>query len=118
MANRGLSAGAITVLGSSTFEMYHLLSFDFSTPVYLTDAPYDITYGGNVYLSDAMLLSIPSITESLKIKPETINIGLSSANYLNFVLLLSEAKNAETIIYKYLPNIPEAIVSFKGYKDS
>ena len=45
MANRGLSAGAITALGAETVEFYNLLRIDFSTPLYYTDAPYDIDYG-------------------------------------------------------------------------
>lgn len=121
MADRGLSAGAITNLGASTVEMYHLLRIDFSTPVYYTTAPYDITYddgdGSQTYLSVGTLLRVPDATESLKIKPQTISVSLSGAQAAVFSLLLSEDKNADTYITKYIVASSEGVLIFKGSTD-
>lgn len=122
MANRGLSAGAIAELGAKAVEMYSLLRIDFSTPVYYTTAPYDILYndgdGTQRYSSLGVLLRIPTITESLKIKPETLTISLSGAVAAVFPLLLLENKNAPVYVSKYLVGVAEGVLLFKGFTDS
>lgn len=117
MASRGLSAGAITELGASEVEMYHLLRIDFSSPLYYTTAPYDITYDGNLYLSSAVLFSIPDVLESLKIKPGATNIGLSGSVQAIHALLLSESKNIDVYIYRYLISTAETVLMHKGFTD-
>ncbi len=76
MANRGLSAGAITELGAQDVEIYHFLRIDFSTPVYFSTAPHAIDYddgdGVQTYTPLGILLTVPDVSESLKIKPGTI----------------------------------------------
>ena len=122
MANRGLSAGAIAALGGKTVEFYHLLRLDFSTPLYFTNAPHDINYndGGGLqtYTSSANLIKIPVITESLKIKPQASNIGLSGAAASNIILMLTEDKGADVYITRYLPSLDEGFLIFKGFTDS
>jgi hypothetical protein len=117
MANRGLSAGAITELGADNVEFYHLVRMDFSTPLYYTTAPYNITYGGNIYLSSVVLMDVPDVVESLDIKPGTISIGLSGATAAVHALLLSESKNVDVYIYRYLIGVAEAVVLFYGFTD-
>lgn len=117
MADRGLSAGAITALGAGNVEFYHLVRMDFSTPLYYTTAPYDITYDGDVYLSHVVLMKVPDIAESLDIKPGAINIGLSGATASVHALLLSESKNVDVYIYRHIISVPETVLLFKGFTD-
>ncbi len=118
MADRGLSAPAVTAYGARTVEFYHLLRIDFSTPVYITNAPYDISYGGNTYLSSSLILNFPTITESLKIRPETLKLSLSGATTGVYALLLLEEKGADTYIYRHMPSIPETTLMFQGFTDN
>ncbi len=118
MAQRGLSAAAIAELGNARVEFYHLVRIDFSTPVFYTTAPYDIDYAGNTYQSLGALLSVPDITESLKIKPGTVSLKMSGALQSMHALLLSESRNANVYIYRYMPSVGEAVLLFRGFTDS
>ncbi len=86
-------------------------------PLYITNASYDIASGGNTYLSSSLILSFPTITESLKIRPETLKLSLSGATEAVYALLLLEAKNADAYIYRHMPSIPETTLMFQGFTD-
>jgi hypothetical protein len=120
MADRGLSAAAITALSSRAVEFYSLVRIDLSTPLYFTTAPYDIVFDGKTFLS-GIISKIPVITESLKIKPSTLNLKLSGASLLVHALGFASYKNKEVYIYQHILNVSggtETVLTFKGYIDS
>jgi len=118
MSNRGLSAASISALQARSVEFYHLLRFDFSTPLYYTTAPYNITYNGNVYSSSAIISDVPEIREQLKISPTTINIEWSGVSLASQAVLLLNYRNVSVYIYRYLASTRDAFLMYKGFIDS
>lgn len=117
MADRGLSASALTELAASEVGFYHLVRMDFSTPIYHTTGPHDITYDSNTYISNAVIDGIPGISETLKIKPNTISLKLGGALLSVHSLMLGNYKNAGVYIYRYLVSTGETVLIFKGFID-
>ena len=119
MTDRNLSAGALTELAAANVEFYYLVRFDFSTPIYLTTAPRDITHDSKNYLSSGLLSKIPDFSESLKIKPQTISIDFSGATLTSHALpITNNFRNVDVYIYRYLVDSGDTFLVFKGYIDS
>lgn len=118
MADRGLVAGDLTALGGATVETYNLVKLNFTSPLYYTDAPYDISYGGNTYVSSGVLLKVPRITESIQIKPNTITLKLSGVTAAVHALFNAHYRNTEVTIYRYIKSTGNAVPIFLGFMDS
>lgn len=123
MADRGLSANAITLLGASTVTFYHLLRVDFSTKLYYTDAPHDISYddgdGAQTYVSSANCPEFPDIKESLGIKPSSLSFKFTGTAANHALTLTENYKNAPVYIYRSIGiDASEVIKLFEGYLDS
>jgi len=116
--NRGLSSADITALESPSVEFYHIVRFDFSTPLYYTTAPRNITYNGNTYQSSAIITKVPDIKEQLKISPGTISIEWSGASTASLAVpLTNNYRNVNVYIYRYLAATGNAFLIFKGFID-
>lgn len=118
MASRGLSAGIITALGGSHVESWHLVRMDFITPLYYTNAPYDIDYDGNTYLSNALISELPNLNESLKIKPNTITLKFGGAALSTHALMLGKYTGVDVYVYEYLPSLTDAFLKWQGIIES
>lgn len=114
---RELSTEILNELDSEVVEFYHLVKIDFTTTLYYTTAPYDITYGGNIYISNAILSKIPSIKETMSIKPGTITLTLDGAYIESHTLMLQDYVGVGVEIYSYFPTIDDTILKFDGLID-
>lgn len=118
MANRDLTSASITALGSDNVEFYHLLELAFDTPLYYTNAPYDIVYDGNTYISSPIVKNLPDANESLKIKPSSFPIDLSGVAEATHALVLTENyKNKAVNVYRYIVATEQAVILYAGYCD-
>lgn len=88
--SRGIHADVITELAKDSFDMAHLVSIDFSAPVYLTDHAYDISHGGNDYVSSSHLLGLSPVNETGESQASTFTINLSGVEQSFISTLLSE----------------------------
>lgn len=87
---RSVSSGVSTEIQELDIRPFHLVRFGFATPVYLSGAPYDISHGGNTYLSNGHLLSVPrSISEDWAISNRTHTITTSAADQALLSVVLS-----------------------------
>jgi len=108
----------LSLLSSDIIVPYFLVRLDFSLggPVYVTDAPYDIVYGGNTYTADGGLLNLSPPKAEADISRDLFNIVFTdSTNELREQLayestgvpayVVAGFVNAETseIIPEYLP---------------
>lgn len=116
---RGLSTAVKAALAADKVEYYHLVKFGFpGGSLYYTTCPYDIDYGGNTYVSSAILTKIPDVKESLKISPSTFSLTTAGANLAMQALSLADNKlNAEVLIYLYIPSETTGILINKGFID-
>ena len=117
MADRGLTSAAITALGTSPVEFHNLLRIDFSTPLYYTDAPYDIVYNGNTYESTANIDKFPDIKESLGIKPNSITFKFTGTLANHALTLTEDYRNVEVYYYRYFVTDDSVITMFYGFMD-
>lgn len=71
----------------------HLLKIDFTSgPVCFTDAGYDITFGGNTYLANGLLLGMdsPKFTSELRIGEISVSFGAADQSVLALLLNTSQ----------------------------
>jgi hypothetical protein len=88
--SRGLSAGAIALLASDTAHIQSLLYFGFSSPIYITDADFDIAYGGNTYSASSDILNIGDVKETSEIRVNTLRIDLSGISQAWIAIALGQ----------------------------
>tara|TARA_R110002020_G_scaffold475783_1_gene712304 strand:+ start:1410 stop:1982 length:573 start_codon:yes stop_codon:yes gene_type:complete len=90
--SRGVASATATELATKSFNIVNLLEFQgiggASERLYLTDAPVDITNGGNTYVSTRGMMGVGDITEEETIKIESIEITLSGVESANVKLFL------------------------------
>ena len=111
---RGYTTESITALADNP-ELYQLSSFAFSTPLYYTTAPYDITYDGNLYISSPIVPTLPVVKETLSMKPNTLDIPFSGAPLANQSLLLTENfNNVDVNIYKHVVATEQTLLEWEG----
>jgi len=88
--SRTIHADTITELAKDSFQMAHLLKLDFSTPVYVTECPMDLTYGGITYNSSSALRGISSVTETSEVQVGSVSVSLSGVNQAYISILLGQ----------------------------
>lgn len=88
--SRGVASATATELATKSFNIVNLLEFQNigGSNTYLTDAPADITYSSNTYLSTRGMLGVSDITEENEIKIESVDISLSGVDTANVKLFL------------------------------
>jgi len=119
---RTIASSTLTKLQSTDFVLTHLLKIDLSTPLYLTENPFNITYDGNTYQTSASLVSVGSVTESTDLKVGEINITFSGVDTSVLQTILSQNLiNRQVQTWKVVVNdetgaiIGDPIPSFTGY---
>jgi len=85
---RTVNATTLTALQSDQVRLAHLVRFDFSTTLFLTNAPFPITYDGDTYLAAGHFLSLDTTqeTQDLRVGSMTINISGVDQSYLSIFL--------------------------------
>jgi hypothetical protein len=88
--SRGISGATATELEKQSFNIVNLLEFQNigGANTYITDAPADIDYAGNTYLSTKGMLGVSDIQEEENIKIESMDITLSAVDSANVKLFL------------------------------
>jgi hypothetical protein len=92
--SRSLDATTIAVLNSNQFITVELIEFDLSTPIYLTNAQFDIvatttTSGGSqTYLAQGNFMAYSGVREIDELRINNINVTFSGATntYINIAL--------------------------------
>ena len=91
---RGLTSAVKTELATGNIAPVRLIEFGFSTPVYLTNASFDITSSvsgsSRTYLSNGHLKSVGGINETSKPSKNSLSIGLSAVDTTYVGIALNE----------------------------
>ncbi len=75
-----------------------LVALDFTpTPVYLTDTPYDIEYGGNVYLATGQLLKVGALAQTMDIRVASTNIEFDAVDPSLVAILRNVSQNNRAV---------------------
>ena len=107
---RGLSSAVKTELATGTLDPVYLVDIEFATPVYLTNAPFDITSSvsgsSQTYLSNGHLRSITGANETNRPTKNSLSFSLSGVDQTYIAIALNEnIINANVSLYKgYLDN--------------
>ena len=102
---RGLSSSVKTELATGVIDPVLLVEIEFGTPVYLTNAPFDITSSvsgsSRTYLTNGHLKNITGINETNKPTKNSLQLTLSGVDQTYISIALSEnIINAEVYIYR------------------
>jgi len=90
MAGRGMSAAMLAEIEKPSVRLVHLIKFELTTTVYLTDAHKNITFESNEYENIGHLLSIGTVVESLEIKVNKTSLTLSGVDQAFISIFLSQ----------------------------
>ena len=95
---------ASALVGDHNFA--HLLKFEFSSgPVCFTDAGYDISWGGDTYFANGLILGMdaPKFTSELRVGEISVSFSAADQSILALVLNTSQI-NRYVHVYKALLN--------------
>ena len=123
--SRGVASATATELATKNFNIISLLEFQIvsGSHVFLTDAPVDITYNSNSYLSTRGMLGVSDITEEDQLKIETVDISLSGVStenvkaFLDFNYIDRRVLIHRTVIDSKYTIIGTPILVFDGRLD-
>ena len=89
--SRAINADTIAQLAKDSFITAHLVKIDFSTAIYLTESPINISYSGNTYASSSALKGISSVTEVSEVQVGSVSVTLSGVAQEYISILLSQS---------------------------
>lgn len=92
--SRGLDASTVAILTSNTFITCELVEFELDTPIYLTNAQFDIststgTSGGTqTYIAQGSFMNYSGVREIDEVRINNVNVSFSGATntYINIAL--------------------------------
>ena len=113
---RGLSSSVKTELATGVIDPVLLVEIEFGTPVYLTNAPFDITSSvsgsSRTYLTNGHLKHITGINETNKPTKNSLQLTLSGVDQTYISIALSEnIINKEVYIYRGFLDSSNALIS-------
>ena len=113
---RGLTSSIKTELATGVIDPVLLIEIEFGTPVYLTNAPFDITSSvsgsSRTYLRNGHLKNIAGINETNKPTKNSLQITLSGVDQTYISIALSEnIINKEVYIYRGFLDANNALIS-------
>ena len=113
---RGLTSAVKTELATGVIEPVILLELGFSTPVYLTNASFDLTSSvsgsSRTYLSNGHLQGISNISETNRPSKNTLTIRLSGVDQTYVSIALNEnIINDNVFIYKGFLDSNNALIA-------
>ena len=113
---RGLSSAVKTELATGVIDPVLLVEIEFGTPVYLTNAPFDITSSvsgsSRTYLTNGHLKNISGVNETNKPTKNSLQITLSGVDQTYISIALSEnIINKEVYIYRGFLDTNNALIS-------
>ena len=86
--SRDINSSVVTEIAKDSIRMCQLFEFHFSTSVYYTDAPQDISYSANNYIASSHILNIQAIQETSDVRVGSVRIKLSGVEQTFVSLLL------------------------------
>ena len=113
---RGLSSSVKTELATGVIDPVLLVEIEFGTPVYLTNAPFDITSSvsgsSSTYITNGHLKNITGINETNKPTKNSLQLTLSGVDQTYISIALSEnIINAEVYIYRGFLDANNALIA-------
>tara|TARA_R100001510_G_C7602100_1_gene168369 strand:- start:47 stop:613 length:567 start_codon:yes stop_codon:yes gene_type:complete len=113
---RGLSSAVKTELATGVIDPVVLVEIDFATPVYLTNASFDITSSvsgtSRTYLSNGHLRGITGVQETNRPTKNTLSLSLSGVEQTYVALALTNnIINNEVYIYRGFLDANQALIS-------
>tara|TARA_Y100001937_G_scaffold128057_1_gene202270 strand:- start:2327 stop:2893 length:567 start_codon:yes stop_codon:yes gene_type:complete len=113
---RGLSSSVKTELATGIIDPVLLIDIEFSTPVYLTNASFDITSNisgtSRTYLSNGHLRSITGVNETNRPTKNTLSISLSGVEQTYVSVALNEnIINDNVFVYRGYLDSNNALIS-------
>ena len=113
---RGLSSSVKTELATGVIDPVLLVEIEFGTPVYLTNAPFDITSSvsgsSRTYITNGHLKNISGVNETNKPTKNSLQITLSGVDQTYVSIALSEnIINDEVYIYRGFLDANNSLIS-------
>ncbi len=113
---RGLTSAVKTELATGNINPVLLIEIEFSTPVYLTNASFDITSSvsgtSRTYASNGHLRGITGVSETNKPTKNSLALTLSGVDQTYIALALSEnIINKEVYVYRGFLDANQAIIA-------
>ena len=113
---RGLTSAVKTELATGIIEPVLLIEIGFGTPVYLTNASFDITSSvsgsSRTYLSNGHLRSITGVNETNRPTKNTLSISLSGVDQTYISVALNEnIINDNVFVYRGFLDSSNALIS-------
>ena len=113
---RGLTSAVKTELATGNIDPVLLIELGFSTPVYLTNASFDITSSvsgsSRTYLTNGHLKNITGINETNKPTKNSLQLTLSGVDQTYISIALSEnIINKEVYIYRGFLDANNALIA-------
>ena len=114
--SRGLSSAVKTELATGVIDPVVLVEIDFATPVYLTNASFDITSSvsgtSRTYLSNGHFRGITGVQETNRPTKNTLSLSLSGVDQTYVALVLTNnIINNEVYIYRGFLDANQALIS-------
>ena len=78
MTDRNMNSSLVTETEKQVVQYHELIYMNLDGGVYMTTAPFDITYDNNTYLKDLGLLSFGDIAENAAFEIEKLSFSLNS----------------------------------------
>jgi len=113
---RGLTSAVKTELATGVIDPVLLIELGFSTPVYLTNASFDLTSSvsgsSRTYLSNGHLKNISGVNETNKPTKNTLALTLSGVDQTYISIALSEnIINSDVYIYRGFLDTNNALIA-------
>ena len=113
---RGLTSSIKTELATGVIDPVLLVEIEFATPIYLTNAPFDITSSvsgsSRTYITNGHLKNITGINETNKPTKNSLQLTLSGVDQTYISIALSEnIINKEVYIYRGFLDANNALIS-------
>ena len=113
---RGLTSAVKTELATGNINPVLLIEIEFSTPVYLTNASFDITSSvsgtSRTYASNGHLRGITGVSETNKPTKNSLALTLSGVEQTYIALALSEnIINKEVYVYRGFLDANQALIA-------
>lgn len=102
--SRNIHPDTLAVLGDDNLHIFHLITFYFDVPFYLTEHQHDIKYtfnaGEETFISTGRLASVGDASETLALSNPTIGLALTGANQADISLALTEDFNDRRVVIR------------------
>lgn len=76
MTSRNMNPTLATATQKSVVQYYEIIKIEVGVGYYITNAPWDITFGGHLYQSAGALISFDTVTENIGFEIERLGISI------------------------------------------